>query len=208
MKVVGAVVHLPDMRGVTISPFGYGNVKIGADVYTYSRLAGGSFTCPGATVECESICYAKRIDGPVYELYHQNSRADGVPPLPDDCRLLRIHVSGDFDAETYIRNWTARLQERPDVRAWAYTRSWRVPGLISALWGLWELPNMQLFASMDASTVEAPPLGWRCAWIADDPREEVATSYDCPEQTGRKADCQSCRYCFDGWRNDVTFSKH
>jgi hypothetical protein len=33
-------------------------------------------------------------------------------------------------------------------------------------------------------------------------------SYVCPEETGRKPDCESCRYCFHGQRNDVTFLEH
>ena len=90
------IVYLPDTRGVEISPFGKGNTKIGQDVYTYSRLA--EYTCPGATEECLEICYAKRIVGPVRDQYALNSQTADVPPLPRDCRLLRIHISGDFDS--------------------------------------------------------------------------------------------------------------
>lgn len=35
-------VYLPDTRGVVVSPFGRGNLKIGPGVYTYSRLPGSS----------------------------------------------------------------------------------------------------------------------------------------------------------------------
>jgi hypothetical protein len=34
------VVYIPDTRGVTISRFGFGNLKIGPNVFTYSRLPG------------------------------------------------------------------------------------------------------------------------------------------------------------------------
>lgn len=231
-KVHPVTVFLPDTRGVSISRFGIGNAKLGFGVMTYSRLAGreGLGTCPGSTDECERICYAKRITGPVVDVYRQNSGSD-VPPLPADCRVLRIHVSGDFDTVEYIGAWIARLTERPDVTAWAYTRSWRVPHLLESLERLRALPNLQLFASMDPSCRDVPPAGWRRAWIdrpivigepADDEIRLVGTldersqtctldgtpSYVCPEETGHKRDCLSCGYCFEGKRNDVTFIEH
>lgn len=177
-------VFLPDTRGVEISRYGYGNLKIGLGVFTYSRLAGSPAqnsyhahggrivqgTCPGSTDECEAICYAKRIEGPVRDIYVINSERNDVPPIPEPCKILRIHVSGDFDSAAYIRNWIQRLTERPDVTAWAYTRSWRVKQLLPFLEELRALPNMQLFASMDESHTDVPPEGWRRAWIDGDPR--------------------------------------
>lgn len=268
MKAHPLTIYLPDTRGVEISRYGRGNLKLGPRVFTYSRPAGNPTrrhisamgldtlattlgTCPGSTDECEAICYAKRIQGPVFDLYTQNMR-DDVPELPVECELLRLHVSGDFDTVAYIENWITQLQRRPDVVTWAYTRSWRVPELVSALECLRALPNMQLFASMDPSCEDSPPTGWRRAWIdrtwdsailhperkletrlmyglygrgryVQSPFERVKSgdsydnttvvsdgtpSYVCPEETGRKVDCESCRYCFDGKRNDVTFLEH
>lgn len=253
-------VFLPDTRGVTLSRFGRGNLKIGAGVYTYSRLPGHPSrvalgardhvesdaphglsyleqawqgTCPGATEECQRICYAARPVtemGPVAGMWLGN-RGDDVPELPADAKLLRIHVSGDFDTPVYIINWRLRLIQRPDVTAWVYTRSWRVPSLLNALERLRALPNVQMFASMDKSHDDVPPVGWRRAWIDGDLRagkptgvrafgDDVQTikrngntydgtwSFVCPEETGDAKDCESCRYCFDGKRNDVTFLEH
>lgn len=247
-------VYIPDTRGVTVSRYGRGNLKIGESVYTYSRLPGmvgqfalgiagddrarhlGTFgTCPGATEECQQICYARRPvqeHGPVYDMWCTNSLTEEVPPIPDDCMLLRIHVSGDFTSNQYIRAWIKRLTERPDVQAWAYTRSWRCPELLGMLELLRALPNMQLFASMDASTVELPPVGWRVAWIDGDDRLQCSgrnrnvsrlRSYDpvrrtisivaepayvCPEETGHRRDCVECGYCFKGQKHDVIFLPH
>lgn len=223
-------VYLPDTRAVEISRYGKGNLKIGAGVYTYSRPAGAFYggTCPGSTSGCEAICYAKRIAGPVRENYNRNVD-DDVPPIPEDCRLLRVHVSGDFNTTPYIENWIRRLTERPDVRMWAYTRSWRVSYLLPALERLRALPNVQLFASMDESHTDVPPPGWRRAWIDGDPRagEPInvqahkddpvprnLTTFDgtmtlvCPEETKHRPNCEQCHYCFDGRRNDVTFLRH
>jgi hypothetical protein len=255
-------VYAPDTRGTTLARYGRGNLKIGMEgVYTYSRLPGAPGkhalgigeigkdvrvmmplsamrgTCPGATAECQAICYAARpVEAATcYEnmlpfvTWQHNSTREDVPPIPDDCKILRIHVSGDFTSPSYIHNWFVRLNERPDVRAFAYTRSWRVPELLPHLEELRKLPNMQLFASMDKSTTELPPADWRRAWIADDERldhcgtpevsvmrnhnvwnggERVGVSFTCPEETGHKANCEECRYCIDGKRNDVTFLKH
>lgn len=248
--------YIPDTRGVTVSRYGRANVKIGMKdgIYTYSRLPGHpdflplglppgehlhlGGTCPGATEECQEICYAARPvaeQGPVFGMWRTNSMTDRVPPIPDDCWLLRIHVSGDFNSNDYIANWIERITDRPDVKVWAYTRSWRVPELLAPLEVLRTLPNVQLFASMDNSTEELPPHGWRVAWIngdkrmsadydaaidrnhnvyldrlhlPDEIRFDVHQSFTCPEETGHKANCEECRYCFDGKRNDVTFLKH
>jgi hypothetical protein len=186
--------HVIDDRRATRSAYAIGNSKIGlgAGVYSYSRLPGrpnGRFevlavdaglpadastgTCPGSTEECESFCYSKRIkdNEPVWEWMKENTeRGAQVPLVPKDARLVRIHVSGDFDTAEYILSWTARIAQRPDVEFFAYTRSWRVPHLLPHLEGLRSLPNVQLFASVDLSMNELPPKGWRRAWIETDPR--------------------------------------
>lgn len=262
MKAQPLTIYLPDTRGVQISRFGKGNAKIGAAVHTYSRLPGlprkqalgagyaDEFvavvldryqgTCPGATDECQAICYAARPvaeRGPVAKIWHLNSISEDVPlELPPDCTLLRIHVSGDFTSTQYINNWRRVLEAHPQVTAWAYTRSWRVPSLLPALEALRALPNVQLFASMDSSTLELPPEGWRRAWIDRDLRlsqtpfdgdadgssrnqlvwasaedrwtDPIGRSYVCPEETGHKRNCEECGYCFEGKQHDVTFLKH
>lgn len=250
VKARQLVVYVPDTRGVTVSRFGKANVKIGMSpgVYTYSRLPGSpknaalgsepgllsayaaKGTCPGATEECQAICYAARPvaeAGVVYDLWHRNSLTESVPTeLPHDAWLVRIHVSGDFSSNQYIRGWLDLVTKYPAVKFWAYTRSWRCPELLAMLELLRALPNMQLFASMDNSTIELPPSDWRIAWIDGDPRlsatdfssqhqlklyrmgQSNSHSYICPEETGKKANCEDCRYCFDGQRNDVTFLKH
>lgn len=203
-------VYLPDTRGVTISRFGKGNNKVGSGVFTYSRLPHA--TCPGRTTACEAMCYADRVvaeSGAVAAVWARNSATEAVPEaLPDGCRLLRLHVSGDFTSVAYIDGWTALLSRYPDVTVWAYTRSWRVPKLLPALERLRALPKVQLFASMDASTDELPPADWRRAWMQGDVRLVGARSLVCPEQTGAQPDCEACGYCFTDYARDVTFIEH
>jgi hypothetical protein len=225
MKLINPLrVYLPDTRNVSVERYGLGNLKLGMSVFTYSQLPGrDEGTCPGSTDECERVCYAKRITGEVSDIHARNTRATDVPPIPDECTLLRLHVSGDFHTKEYIAAWTQRLMERSDVTAWVYTRSWRVPELLPALEELRALPNVQMFASMDVTTKELPPTGWRRAWLNVDRRAawvdrdgethnaitfDGTPSYTCPEETGRKQTCEECRYCFDGKMNDVTFLLH
>jgi len=245
------VVHIPDTRGVVISRFGRGNLKIGLGVYTFSRMPGldtqpalgldvsrmsswgvkDTGTCPGSSEECRKICYAVRPvqeHGAVEQMWRANRGMD-VPEIPADAKLLRLHVSGDFDSISYIENWITRMKERPDVTMWVYTRSWRVAELLPYLETLRALPNVQMFASMDESIPEMPPSGWRRAWIDGDVRggtpQQVAAhaedpvthnlatldggaSYVCPEETKRQPNCEACGYCFKGTKNDVTFLRH
>lgn len=259
------VYYIPDTRGVVQSRYGLGNLKIGPNVHSYSRLPGRPSktalgmmasepvtyqeptdtqaylydktrhlwpgTCPGSTPECESICYAARPveeRGPVASMWQKNTITDDVPPIPEEAKLLRLHVSGDFDSVTYISNWITRLSDRPDVRCWVYTRSWRAPELLPHLENLRALPNVQMFASMDQSTPELPPTGWRRAWIDGDKRAgqvigiaahnaiadhnirtvDGTMSLICPEETGRQPNCETCGYCQDGKSKDVTFLRH
>lgn len=244
--------YVPDTRGVTVSRFGRGNLKIGMDgVYTYSRLPGDTGevalgmpsrpdwryedehgTCPGATIECQAICYAARPvteKGVVYQMWKRNSETEDVPRiLPDDAKIVRIHVSGDFTSPEYIAGWRLLVENHPHVRFFGYTRSWRVSSLLPHLEGLREQPNVQLFASMDSSTTRLPPPGWRIAWIEGDARlrdvqsrlhvvdvrenrnhaSPTAYSFTCPEETGHKPNCESCNYCILGEKGDVTFLRH
>jgi len=204
-------VFLPDTRGVSISRFGKGNLKIGPNVVTYSKVA--EECCPGATDWCKAECYAKRIGDPVARIHRENSQAGAdVPDLPTGTTICRPHVSGDFDSVGYIERWIQIVSLNPSVTFWAYTRSWRVPELLPALERLRALPNMQLLASVDP-TSELPPFHWRYAWIEGDVRIDQAPGHSsliCPEERKRVANCEACGFCFRRFKNirDVVFLRH
>jgi hypothetical protein len=200
-------VMLPDTRGVVISRFGKGNTKIGPNVVTYSKVA--VVACPGATDACKEFCYAKRIGGPVFEVYQQNTAAGAeVPGLPEGTAVVRIHVSGDFDSAAYAQRWGEIAKANPSCTFWAYTHSWRDASILPALEELRALPNVQLFASVDESS-QLPPDGWRIAWIEGDARiEQRKINLVCPEERGKKPNCEECGYCFTGKKGDVTFLRH
>ena len=202
----GIEVFLPDTRGVFISRFGKGNLKIGPNVVTYSKAAIRS--CPGSTPWCREHCYAQRITSPVLDVHLKNTFAGAeVPELPEGTELMRMHVDGDFDSVAYIDRWFEIVSKNPFTEFWAYTRSWSVSELLPALERLRALSNMQLFASVDESTTGLPPEGWRVAWIDGDPR---ATGLVCPEERQLLSNCEACGYCFHApkQKRDVIFLQH
>ena len=191
---------------------GKGNAKIGKNVYTFSTTPGlpeTGGTCPGASEWCIAHCYAARLTRypSAAARWAENAIAvdgGGMPEIPAKAKSYRVHVAGDFDSVEYIDAWAALAASRPDVQFWAYTRSWRVAALVPALDALRALPNMQVFASVDPS-IEERPEGWRVAFIDDDSRY---SGFQCPEQTGDKASCEACGYCFRGQRGNVRFKTH
>lgn len=205
--------NLPDYTAaLSISK---GNSKIGANTPSFSLPAHSS--CPGASDWCRKVCYAARITSrfpnarSAYER-NMNLRHDSrfVNAMVD--RILkakrpefRIHVSGDFDKWEYIQDWWTIVNRCCDVTFWAYTRSWTQPELRAWLEDLRELPNMQLFASIDTTIEQMPPEGWRVAYIDEDPRFRGMV---CLEQVGKMKDCTACGYCQRKRRGNVQFITH
>jgi hypothetical protein len=195
-----------------------GNPKVGKHVSTVNREAGE--TCPGASDFCV-MCYAKHGNFKRFGL--QAKFAAKVLELPVNIReLFRWHVSGDFDTIEYIRMAIQYMLDHPDTKFWAYTRSWNVPELLPELERMRELPNMQLFASVDP-TMPEPPVGWRVGFIETDDRFkgvtclEQACSKACPDDCKRNVkrghvpimpDCEACTYCFRKPTGNVRFLLH
>lgn len=170
-------------------------------------------TCPGSSDWCVEHCYADKGFFPLLRKRHEESskRAhrskaliEEILELPEGA-WIRAHASGDFDTAAYILKWKMAAQLRPDLRFWAYTRSWRIPALLPFLEELRALPNFQLFASIDPTIAELPPEGWRVAWIAGDVH---ARGLVCPEQTGDMSDCADCGYCILAPKGDLILLPH
>lgn len=207
-------------------------------------------TCPGRTPFCDS-CYAadnERMMGvgeAVAHNYELLQRAGTVEamfdlieeavgcyhgeaerlklPAPD--RIFRIHWDGDFFSVDYARAWAQAILRFPDVRFWAYTRSFTDPvNVVPVLAGL---PNLALYLSVDehnaadAAPVLAAHPAVRVAACADDYRtgREVAgplasgrKAVVCPENAERlplmekgRGACVVCQLCPQG-RRDIIFS--
>ncbi|MCP4493348.1 MAG: hypothetical protein GY820_39490 [Gammaproteobacteria bacterium] len=206
------------IRGTVLkSGLSFGNGKLSRRIGSFSlpRVT----TCPGMSEWCKLFCYMAKLEiayASMLASYHANVENSTVHPREwsdamvrdiERKRVLdavRIHVDGDFHSAPYVRAWIAIIRACPDVRFYAYTRSWAVKRLRKSLEELRSLPNMTLFASMDP-TMENPPAGWRVAWIEGDPR---AKGPICPEQQGRKANCAECGICFRSGARNIRFQTH
>lgn len=218
------IVYLCDDRRTVISPWGKGNPKLGPNVFTYSTLPGlpeNGGTCPGLSDECWSVCFARRVEHNdlVWSSWTRNTNATELPPLPPEAKLVRIHVSGDFNTTKYVEDWIELTKNNPGVTFWGYTRSWRIPRLLPYLDILRSLPNVSLWASIDGSIDELPPTPWRRAWFETDTRvsrisAKKFVTFDgriaivCPEENGLLPNCEVCRFCWKDAMTDLVFLIH
>jgi hypothetical protein len=208
-----------------------GNDKIGGRIYAFNLPAG--VTCPGQSAACAS-CYAQRgrwlfrnVRDALSWNYRMAQRQFFIEEMTEELRrrrvkVLRLHSSGDFFSAQYTRQWVEILTRSPDVTAYTYTRSWRVPGILPALVDLATLPNFALWFSADADTGMPPeiPPGVRVAWLQESeddaipagvdlvfrvhrlrktPRKRIGLTLVCPTEQGREhtTTCSSCAHC---WR--------
>jgi hypothetical protein len=140
--------------------------KQAAIANTFGLPAGKSYSCPGATSVCESVCYAGKLEklfkGVKVNLLHNwellkdadsetmiNLLDEMIVDFVADCEkkdapmLFRIHWDGDFFSKEYTFAWAAVIIKHSDVQFWAYTRSdFAVPILQG-------ISNLGLFFSTD-----------------------------------------------------------
>jgi hypothetical protein len=211
-----------------------GNTKLGRSIFTFSTPAGS--TCPGRSPTCEAHCYAEAgqfLLPSVQAAYRRNLRAAHRPDFvarvvseihSRDVRLLRIHVSGDYFADWYVRCWVEIARRCPATRLFSYTRSWRVPAIRPELEALAELENVRMWWSVDADTGQPVelPRRVRVAWMQTAADEQPAgaevvfrveelrgtvqkrvglpLALVCPPEngvTGHRVTCEKCKVC---WR--------
>lgn len=118
-------------------------------------------TCPGSTTLCRKECYAvnlarykgvKNKYARNYDIVFHPAFVDYmVETIPYGCDF-RIHVSGDFFHADYVQKWIEIATKRPDVRFYAYTRSWRIPDIWSQILKLHHLDNVNVNLSVDHET--------------------------------------------------------
>jgi len=83
--------------------------------------------------------------------------------------VVRIHCSGDFYSEAYLRKWLEIVRCNPKSVFFVYTRSWRNrkgerSDMISSILTLSRQPNVRLWLSADAETGSPPQ--WKSTRIA------------------------------------------
>jgi hypothetical protein len=143
------------------------NGKQASIANTFGLPAGKSYSCPGATSVCESVCYAGRLEKVFptvkknllhnWELLRNADRmemftllSEMVAEFKTDCvkrnaqMLFRIHWDGDFFNDEYAHAWRMVIEEQPDIQFWVYTR------VKSAALILKDIPNLSLYYSTDS----------------------------------------------------------
>lgn len=129
-----------------------------------------------------------------------------------DNLVFRLHTSGDFFSLEYAEAWAEVMKAFPQVRFWAYTRSFTENAqFITPLIGV---SNLSLYLSCDPNNyAEAmkvfdtykgsmPSLG--LAWLGENAPEQAQNRWvKCPAVSGKvkgtadKGACASCRLCVD-----------
>ena len=110
---------------------------------SFSMLAGPKFGCPGATEACKD-CYAMKgrhhMPGVqsalaknwllVKQMSRHKSTTKAVSKfldiIPTSAKIFRIHESSDFFSQWYVDVWDQVVKQKPDVKFWAYTRSFNL----------------------------------------------------------------------------------
>lgn len=100
---------------------------------SFSALPG--HTCPGAG-ECLNWCYSfkawryanvwsRHLQNTLLLKFRKRVIAAHFKRLPRDV-IVRLYVDGDFDSEETLHFWFSLLRDRPDVRAYGYSKSWDI----------------------------------------------------------------------------------
>ncbi len=209
-----------------------GNRKLGEAIYTFTLPA--VRTCPGRSALCEKVCYALKghlrmvlnrggYDRRLVAAKRKSFVSRMVAEIRERaCKLVRIHVAGDFFSPGYVRKWAAIVAACPDVKFFVYTRSWRLPAIRVELNRMSRLKNLRLWFSCDRDTglPQKTARRVRLAYMADGDDDVPARVPDlgfrvtrktvvkriggaivCPVENGTKAkhhtSCETCGIC---WR--------
>lgn len=133
--------------------FQFGNKKLAADskiAFVIFSLP-AVLTCPGATVECMKNCYARRDERftsvrasriinyllskrPDFETILENAIRKTIYTKNGNLRkrfigkeiVFRIHESGDFYNDTYMKAWFHVAARFPDITFFTYTKSFKI----------------------------------------------------------------------------------
>jgi hypothetical protein len=144
------------------------------------------------------------------------------------CKVVRVHVAGDFYSAEYVAKWTEVVKACPDIIFYAYTRSWRIPDINDELTKLASYSNVRLWFSVDAET-GAPvnvPHRVRTAYLSVDSNDIPAHTMDlvfrdygsrgmiqkrlngiivCPPENGvTDITCEQCGIC---WKKTTPITK-
>lgn len=214
---------------------------------SFGLPSGANFSCPGQTAVCAKVCYAGKLEkvykGVLSLLMHnwELLKDADIPTMENLIRGMvndfvsetdkaiakgnvatydfRIHWDGDFFSRDYAIAWANVIREFPNVRFWAYTRTFFVVDILAGI------DNLSLYLSADSENMtEAIKVatqfpGVMLATLGDtfDEAKNAITvegrkTYKCPENRGsipliseKGSACIACGIC-PANRGDVLFS--
>jgi len=113
---------------VSYTIFAEGNGKL--PFYAFSTIPG--FTCPGAG-ECLKFCYsfrawrypnafARQIQNAFFMRFYPHHIREAFAKLPNNVDF-RLYVDGDFSSADDVEFWFSLLNDRADIRAYGYSKS-------------------------------------------------------------------------------------
>lgn len=164
-----------------------GNSKLGEAIHVWSLPA--ITTCPGATVTCKRVCYARKsrylFDAVQERLkwnLEQAMRDDFVDRMVMEirrkgCLVVRVHSSGDFFSAEYAEKWL-EIMRRCKAKFYWYSRSHAVIAIADVFKQMAKLKNVRGWYSIDKDTSSPPevPPGIRLAFLQTDAKEPVPKS--------------------------------
>lgn len=124
---------------IPFSIFMKGNSKL--PFFSYSELS--LATCPGKNT-CADYCYSmkgwrypdvvgRQIQNMLIMKYNPTMIVKAFNRLPKDI-ILRLYVDGDFSTVETVRNWFNALNNRQDVKAYGYSKSWDEIWEVKDIW--------------------------------------------------------------------------
>jgi len=187
-----------------------GNSKLGRSILSFSLPA--KKTCKPSKW-CQEKCYAckglfKAFEKNIIKCYERNYQASLSDTFIEEINnelakkrnpsYIRIHASGDFYSQEYIKKWVEIASHNPRHRFLAFTKRMDFE---KELIELAVLPNVAVYQSID-STIEYRSKYLRKAVIDD-------YGYDINPRTFIKCS-GSCSDCLICWKNtnNIMFKEH
>lgn len=193
--------------------FSKGNRKLPKDTAIWNLPH--RITCPGATKECLTYCYAKKAESGLYpqvlpfrynnlRLSKRENFAELVINKLKRMRVLnavRIHESGDFYNQKYLDKWTQVAKAMPHIQFTFYTKSFHLFDFSE----IRKLKNVTAFASIDPTTPKVrlkKAEGWAHATVIAKHTQEPEGFFKCP------GSCKKCPHCYQPDAKSVAFEQH
>lgn len=183
-----------------------GNTKTGKVSATYVTQASCPSTCSfrnnGCYAESGKMAFVSRRLNVSTEdnlTVIAQAEADAIRGLTGKLPL-RVHVVGDCSADASARIVSQAMldhESKHDQPAWTYTHAWRNVSRES-----WSAASVQASCESPSDEADARAAGYATVRVvAEFEADKLYTSADgskilpCPQQTGKSADCASCRLC-------------